>query len=121
VEKIRTRSNRNPNRPIRTTGAQIVWVSLALFNLAVGILGGVLFVKTLISGQSYSVGVVFGDNSAVSKTDAPNGYWTIMLFYGIDFLVLPIVGIGLLREAVEEHRRKVAMKRKLKGTTPDPN
>ena len=44
-----------------------------------------------------------------------------MLFYGIDFLVLPIVGIGLLREAVEEHRRKVAMKRKLKGTTPDPN
>ena len=83
--------------------------------LAMSVLIGGVLIRELITGRTYSVGIILGDNSMVDQTSSPQAFWTTIGLLIIDVLVCPIVGIALLREAVMEHRRKISAKKQ----TPD--
>jgi len=65
-----------------------------------------------MSGWTYSVAVIFGDGTKVSTTNAPAAFWISIGLLSVAFVGGFIVGIGVLREVVVEHKRKVAAKKK---------
>src|SRR5271154_1055061 len=89
-------SEQRRNRPIRSTGSQIVWVSAAVLTIMMGIFGGFILIEGLMNGRTYSVGIILGDSSMVDQTNAPQAFWTTIVLFSIDFLVCPIAGIVVL-------------------------
>jgi hypothetical protein len=97
-------------RPVRSTVSQIVWMSVAVLMFALA-LSSVMFVtQALKSGQTLSVKVIFGSTAIVHRNDQPEAFWKTVGLLGVNVVVLPIVGIFLLREVSLEHKRKVLLK-----------
>jgi hypothetical protein len=95
------------NRPIPSTSSQIIGLISALVGLAFGIGGGIAFVDGLITGRTYSVALIFGDSAKVSERSDPSAYWTAMGLLCLCCVGGIIVGIGVLREVVVDHKRKI--------------
>ena len=112
----RLRTARKAHRPIQTVTSQILGVLTAVLMLALGVIGGVFLVQGLVSGRTYPIGVVLGENSMVDRSTAPGAFWTMMGIFGIDFVVAPVLGIAQLREVVTDHKRKLAEKKREHST-----
>jgi len=104
-------------RPIQSTASQIIGVCVALIALVGSVIGGFAVIDGMTTGRVYSVALVFGDSTMVSKDSASIAYWTSMGLFSLSCVGGLIVGIGLLREVVIEHKRKVADAKKNRTTT----
>jgi hypothetical protein len=103
---------KNATRPIATTSSQVVWVCAALVGLAFAVGAGYSVIGGLMTGRTYSLAVIFGDGTKVSMSSAPAAFWTSIGLLIVAFVGGFVVGIGVLREASVEHKRKVAAKKK---------
>jgi hypothetical protein len=79
---------------------------LTLLWVAVGV--GFVLREELITGQTYSPAVVFGDSRMVFRNSTPNTYWTYILFYLAGVLMALSSAMLGLREVVIEQKRKCA-------------
>jgi hypothetical protein len=105
---------RKANRPIPSTSSQVIGVCAALVGLAFSIVCAVAVMKGLITGRTYSVALIFGDSTTVSESSTSTTYWASMALFGVGFIGGLIVGIGVLREVVVDHKRKIEARRSQK-------
>ena len=100
--------NDKPDRPIRSTASQAVWICAALGNIAFGVSGGVFAWEGWTSGQMYTIAVVFDDSRLASRAGSPGQYWAVMGCLGLSCITGLVIGILLLCEVATEHRRKTS-------------
>jgi hypothetical protein len=99
----------NINRPVRSTASQMIAIC-AILTLLCGDLGvGLVLRQELITGQTYSPTVVFGDSRMIYKSSSPTAYWTDMRLYMFGFVGGLIAATFGLREVVIEQKRKNAV------------
>jgi hypothetical protein len=101
----------NTKRPIPSISSQVVGVCAALVGLAFAVIGGYAVVGGLTTGRTYSVALIVGDNTMVSRSSASAAFWTSIGLFSVSFVGGLIVGLGVLREVIVDHRRKVAAKK----------
>lgn len=106
------------NRPIRSTVSQGICICLALNAFVFGaVVGAYAVCNGLTTGRVYSLAVVIGDSTMVERSSSPETYWTTIGLYIFGCAAGIVLTIGILREVVTEHKRKVAAQKK-NGSEP---
>jgi hypothetical protein len=91
---------------MRSTVSQAIAICAALTLLWVEV-GAVFFLREeLITGQTYSPTVVFGDGRRIYRITSPNAYWMDIGLYILCFVVGIIPLILGPREVIIEQKRK---------------
>ena len=114
--EIRRAMKQKINRPIVSKGSPVVPVFAALTLLALGILVIPTLLEELKTGKSYSVAVVFGNGTKVSRTGLPIAFWTNLGIQVFGFAMMIILGIAMLCGVIIDYKRKISERRK-KNTT----
>jgi predicted permease len=103
-----------PNKSVPSKFTIIFFMCMALLMFAMSLLAGPALIKGLITGQIYSLAVVFGSNIIVHRNSSPVEYWITMgfdLFGGIGMIVVSIAtlilsGMELKRQIAEQKRKQ---------------
>jgi hypothetical protein len=103
----------NPDFP--TTPILIMLLCSALILLAIGV-PGIFYIRDwLATGRVYSMAALFGDGEMISRSSAPEAYWTMM-----GFLICSCagsLGLGILAPIfnIRAYMKKLARQKKERG------
>jgi hypothetical protein len=103
---------RNSNHPTPTASSQFVGVLCALTALLIGFGVGSIIPDELKTGQTYSIAVIVGDGAKVHMSDSPFMYWLNIGWQGLAVILAGVLAIITFREVFQDHRRRVAAKKK---------
>jgi H+/Cl- antiporter ClcA len=113
-------SNVPPRKVIRagsTLPSLIILLSSALVVVAFAILGGIIAVEGLITGWTYSCGIILNDTTKIYRSSSPNAYWSMIGLFAVGSLVMVIVGPMMASEGIKQYKKTRAQKRRHVSTT----
>ncbi len=103
---VECRMNQETERPPRTLTFQILWLVFILTMLPAELACAVMLKNDLISGQTYSPGVVFGLGRIVYRDATPGPYWALMGVYVTSVGTLILLCVSQLFQIASEDVRR---------------
>lgn len=80
--------------------------------VAFAILGGVIAGEGLITGWTYSCGIILNDTTKIYRSSSPTAYWFMIGLFAVACVVMIIVGPMMAVEAIKQYKKVRAQKRR---------
>lgn len=90
----------------------MVPVLAALTMLGFGIYGMPVALNEIKTGAVYSLAVIFGDGTQVHKDSSPIAFWMNTGLHILAFVMMIILGVGMLCGVVIDQKRKISEKKR---------